>query len=440
MLYLFYELNHAAAMPWRAAAACSRVLWQTPANPFAATQVARSMAASLELFERLTRRYDKPEFGIDSTVVDGQKLPVVTETVWQRPFCRLLHFRKPEGPKQPKLLLVAPLSGHFATLLRDTVKEMLPHADVYVTDWEDASQVPASKGLFDLDDYIDYLFDMLAWLDEPVHVMAVCQPAVPVLAAVSLMSQRDDPLVPKSMILMGGPIDTRRNPTMVNEVALSRGLDWLARHAIVPVPFPNPGHGRDVYPGFLQLAGFTSMNLDRHMDAHREMYWHLVHDDHEPAEKHRQFYDEFLSVLDMTAEYYLQTVEEVFIRHALPNGTFTHRGEPVDPAAITRTALMTVEGEHDDISGVGQTEAAHDLCRNIPEARKRHHLQEGAGHYGVFNGRRFRTEIVPRIVEFIRASETAEPISSGGKPSSAEPPRTFMARLAAGRQLAAKAG
>ena len=423
MLYLFYELNHAAAMPWRAAAACSRVLWQTPANPFAATQVARSMAASLELFERLTRRYDKPEFGIRSTVVDGQKLPVVTETVWQRPFCRLLHFRKPEGPKQPKLLLVAPLSGHFATLLRDTVKEMLPHADVYVTDWEDASQVPASKGLFDLDDYIDYLFDMLAWLDEPVHVMAVCQPAVPVLAAVSLMSQRDDPLVPKSMILMGGPIDTRRNPTVVNEVALSRGLDWLSRHAIVPVPFPNPGHGRDVYPGFLQLAGFTSMNLDRHMDAHREMYWHLVHDDHEPAEKHRQFYDEFLSVLDMTAEYYLQTVEEVFIRHALPNGTFTHRGEPVDPAAITRTALMTVEGEHDDISGVGQTEAAHDLCRNIPEARKRHHLQEGAGHYGVFNGRRFRTEIVPRIVEFIRASEA--PVAP--KPAQHSP--TVMARL-----------
>jgi poly(3-hydroxybutyrate) depolymerase len=423
MMYLFYELNHAAAMPWRAAAACGRVLWQTPVNPFAATHVARSMAASLELFERLTRRYDKPEFGIDSTVVNGQKLPVVTETVWQRPFCRLLHFRKTQGPKQPKLLLVAPLSGHFATLLRDTVKEMLPHADVYITDWEDASQVPASKGLFDLDDYIDYLFDMLAWLDEPVHVMAVCQPAVPVLAAVSLMSQRDDPLVPKSMILMGGPIDTRRNPTVVNEVALSRGLDWLSRHAIVPVPFPNPGHGRDVYPGFLQLAGFTSMNLDRHMDAHREMYWHLVHDDHEPAEKHRQFYDEFLSVLDLTAEYYLQTVEEVFIRHSLPNGTFTHRGEPVDPAAITTTALMTVEGEHDDISGVGQTEAAHDLCRNIPEARRRHHLQEGAGHYGVFNGRRFRTEIVPRIVEFIRASEA--PVAA--KPAQHSP--TVMARL-----------
>jgi poly(3-hydroxybutyrate) depolymerase len=245
---------------------------------------------------------------------------------------------------------------------------------------------------------------MLAWFAEPVHVMAVCQPAVPVLAAVSLMSQRNDPNVPRSMILMGGPIDTRRNPTAVNDMALSRGLDWLSRHAIVPVPFPNPGHGRDVYPGFLQLAGFTTMNLDRHMDAHREMFWHLVHDDHEPAEKHRQFYDEFLSVLDLTAEYYLQTVEEVFIRHALPNGTFTHRGARVDPAAITTTALMTVEGEHDDISGVGQTEAAHDLCRNIPESRKRHHLQAGAGHYGVFNGRRFRTEIVPRIVAFIAAA------------------------------------
>jgi poly(3-hydroxybutyrate) depolymerase len=411
MLYYFYELNHAAAMPWRAAASAGRMLWQASANPFASTHMARSVAASLELFERLTRRYDKPEFGIDSTVVDGRTVPVSIETVWQRPFCKLLHFRKSEdrlnGKRQPKLLLVAPLSGHFATLLRGTVEEMLPHADVYITDWEDASQVPADKGLFDLDDYIDYLFDMMAWLGEPVHVMAVCQPAVPVLAAVSLMSQRNDPNVPLSMVLIGGPIDTRRNPTVVNDMALERGLDWLSRHAIVRVPFPNRGHGREVYPGFLQLAGFTNMNLDRHMDAHREMYWHLVHDDHEPAEKHREFYDEFLSVLDLTAEYYLQTVDEVFIRHALPNGTFTHRGDRVDPAAITRTALMTVEGEHDDISGLGQTEAAHDLCRNIPAARKRHHVQAGAGHYGVFNGRRFRTEIVPRIVAFIHASEAA---------------------------------
>jgi poly(3-hydroxybutyrate) depolymerase len=423
MLYFFYELNHAAAMPWRAAATASRMLWKMPANPFAATHMARSMAASLELFERLTRRYAKPAFGITATVMDGRSVPVVTETVWQRPFCRLLHFRKSQdqlngkaASPQPKVLLVAPLSGHFATLLRGTVEDMLPYADVYITDWEDASQVPADKGLFDLDDYIDYLFDMLAWLAEPVHVMAVCQPAVPVLAAVSLMSQRDDPLVPRSMTLMGGPIDTRLNPTVVNEMALSRGLDWLSRHAIVRVPFPNAGHGREVYPGFLQLAGFTTMNLDRHMDAHREMFWHLVHDDHEPAEKHRQFYDEFLSVLDLTAEYYLQTVEEVFIRHALPNGTFTHRGDPVDPAAITATALMTVEGEHDDISGVGQTEAAHALCRNIPEARKWHHLQEGAGHYGVFNGRRFRTEILPRIVEFIHACDAvAKPAKGAAK-------------------------
>jgi poly(3-hydroxybutyrate) depolymerase len=408
MLYFFYELNHAAAMPWRAAATCSRMLWRMPANPLAATHVGRTMAASLELFERLTRRYAKPEFAITSTVVGGRTVPVVAETVWRRPFCRLLHFRKSPtrfngkaGGAQPKLLLVAPLSGHYATLLRGTVEAMLPHADVYITDWEDASQVPLSQGPFDLDDYIDYLFEMMAWMAEPVHVMAVCQPAVPVLAAVALMSQRNDPLLPKSMILMGGPIDTRRNPTMVNDVALARGIDWLSRHAIVPVPMPNPGYGREVYPGFLQLAGFTTMNLDRHMDAHREMFWHLVHDDHEPAEKHRQFYDEFLSVLDMTAEYYLQTVEQVFIRHALPNGTFAHRGQVVEPAAITATALMTVEGEHDDISGVGQTEAAHDLCRNIPRARKRHHLQPGAGHYGVFNGHRFRTEIVPRIVEFI---------------------------------------
>jgi poly(3-hydroxybutyrate) depolymerase len=419
MLYYFYELNHAAAMPWRAAASAGRILWQASANPFASTHMARSVSASLELFERLTRRYAKPAIRhrlhrrrrphragqhrnrVAAPVLQTAALPQVA--------------RPSNGKPQPKLLLVAPLSGHFATLLRGTVEEMLPHADVYITDWEDASQVPADKGLFDLDDYIDYLFDMMAWLGEPVHVMAVCQPAVPVLAAVSLMSQRDDPNVPLSMVLIGGPIDTRRNPTVVNDMALERGLDWLSRHAIVPVPFPNRGHGREVYPGFLQLAGFTTMNLDRHMDAHREMYWHLVHDDHEPAEKHREFYDEFLSVLDLTAEYYLQTVDEVFIRHALPNGTFSHRGDRVDPAAITRTALMTVEGEHDDISGIGQTEAAHDLCRNIPEPRKRHYVQEGAGHYGVFNGRRFRTQIVPRIVEFMHASEAAVPVKANGK-------------------------
>jgi poly(3-hydroxybutyrate) depolymerase len=410
MLYYFYELNHAAAMPWRAAASCSRMLWRMPVNPFSTTHVGRSMAASLEMFERLTRRYGKPEFEVQTTIVDGRMVPVVTETVWQRPFCRLLHFRKSQShlegaaATQPKLLLVAPLSGHYATLLRGTVEAMLPHTDVYITDWEDASQVPLDKGTFNLEDYVDYLIEMLGWLGEPVHVMAVCQPAVPVLAAVSLMNQRNDPLAPLSMILMGGPIDTRRNPTVVNDMALSRGLDWLSRNAIVRVPMPNPGYRRDVYPGFLQLAGFTTMNLDRHMDAHKELFWHLVHDDHEPAEKHREFYDEYLSVMDLTAEFYLQTVEQVFIRHALPNGTFAHRGGLVEPAAITATALMTVEGERDDISGVGQTEAAHDLCRNIPKSRKRHHLQAGVGHYGVFNGYRFRTEIVPRIVKFIAST------------------------------------
>lgn len=406
MLYHLYEFNRAAVAPWRTVAKYGRFFWRAPVNPLAATHIGRSMAASLELFERMSRRYGKPAFGIAETSVNGRSVPVTVESVWRRPFCKLLHFRKDPAPaapiaRQPKLLIVAPLSGHYATLLRGTVQAMLPHADVYITDWQDARQVPLALGRFDLDDYIDYVIDMLAAIGEPAHVMAVCQPSVPVLAAVSLLNQRRDPAMPLSMILMGGPIDTRRNPTMVGELALKRGIEWLRRNVIVTVPYPHPGFMREVYPGFIQLTGFATMNLDRHVDAHIELFWHLVQGDGDSAAKHREFYDEYLSVMDMTAEYYLQTVEEVFIRHALPLGTFTHRGEPVDPEAIENTALMTVEGERDDISGVGQTEAAHALCRNIPAARRLHHLQPGVGHFGVFNGSRFRSEILPRIVEFV---------------------------------------
>jgi poly(3-hydroxybutyrate) depolymerase len=281
---------------------------------------------------------------------------------------------------------------------------MLPHADVYITDWVDAREVPVFQGSFDLDDYIDYVIDMLRVLGPKTHVMGVCQPSVPVLAAASILAAQNDPVAPASMILMGGPIDTRRNPTAVNALAVTKGIDWFRKNAVERVPFPNPGAMREVYPGFMQLTGFMTMNLDRHIDAHRDLYWHLVRGDGDSAEKHREFYDEYLSVMDLTAEFYLQTVEKVFIRHDLPKGTFTHRGVPVNPKAITRTALMTVEGEKDDISGVGQTQAAHDLAINIPAEKKRHHLQLGVGHYGVFNGGRFRTEIVPRLVDFIRAN------------------------------------
>ncbi|MFO0993742.1 MAG: polyhydroxyalkanoate depolymerase [Hyphomicrobiales bacterium] len=405
MLYQLYEMNHAAVAPWRVAAGLSRAFWRLPLNPFAGTGIGRSMEASLEVFERATRRYGKPAFGIDETIVNGEPVPVAERVVWHKPFCNLLHFSKPNAIlDEPTVLIVAPMSGHYATLLRGTVEAMLPHADVYITDWVDAREVPVFQGSFDLDDYIDYVIDMLRFLGPKTHVMGVCQPSVPVLAAVSILSAQDDPVVPASMILMGGPIDTRRNPTAVNALAVAKGIGWFRKNAIERVPFPNAGAMREVYPGFVQLTGFMTMNLDRHIDAHRDLYWHLVRGDGDSAEKHREFYDEYLSVMDLTAEFYLQTVEKVFIRHDLPKGTFTHRGVPVNPKAITKTALMTVEGEKDDISGVGQTQAAHDLAVNIPPEKKRHHLQLGVGHYGVFNGGRFRSDIVPRLVDFIRAN------------------------------------
>ncbi|QIG48667.1 polyhydroxyalkanoate depolymerase [Nordella sp. HKS 07] len=406
MLYYLYEMNHAAIAPWRAAADTANFFWKNPGNPFAQTYMGRSMAASLDLFERVTRRYGKPSFGIDYTVVAGDEVPVVEERVFDKTFCSLIHFSKSWADEktkvaQPKLLIVAPMSGHYATLLRGTVEAMLPHADVYITDWVDARQVPLSSGAFDLDDYIDYVIEMLQFLGPDTHVMGVCQPSVPVLAAIALMAKRQDPNQPKSMILMGGPIDTRRNPTVVNRLAVARGVDWFRKNAVVKVPFPHPGALRDVYPGFLQLTGFMTMNLDRHMNAHRELFWHLIEGDGDAADKHTDFYDEYLSVMDLTAEFYLQTVEKVFVNHELPRGIFRHRGELVDPAAITRTALMTIEGERDDISGVGQTEAAHDLCSSLASEKKLHLLQRGVGHYGVFNGSRFRADAVPRIVDFI---------------------------------------
>lgn len=407
MLYMMYEMNHAAMAPLRMAAKYGHHFWTNSANPVADTELGRSYTASLEMFERLTRRYGKPEFCITATEVDGKTCAVQENVVWEKPFCRLLHFKRrfstaPKDTRQhQKILIVAPMSGHYATLLRGTVESMLPHGDVYITDWVDARDVPTSKGSFDLDDYIDYVIEMIQHLGENVHVMAVCQPTVPVLAAISLMHQRKDKLLPASMILMGGPIDTRRNPTTVNELATERGTDWFKRHVIVRVPFPNAGFMRRVYPGFLQLSGFMTMNLDRHLDAHRELFRHLIEGDGDSAEKHEEFYDEYLSVMDLTAEFYLQTVDKVFVKQALPKGEFTYRDQLIAPAAITQTALMTVEGERDDISGIGQSEAAHELCTSLPEDMRDHHLQKKVGHYGVFNGSRFRAHIVPRLVAFM---------------------------------------
>ncbi len=409
MLYQMFEMQHAAFAPWRMAARAGAEFWLTGSHPFGDTTISRQAAASLQMFERLTRRYTKPTFDIDHVTV-GDKLVDVEEIVdWQKPFCRLLHFKKLDAALegQKKLLIVAPMSGHFATLLRNTVEGMLPHFDVYITDWVDARHVPVQAGNFDLDDYTDYVIEMMHHLGERATVMAVCQPSVPVLVAVSLMNKRQDPLVPSSMILMGGPVDTRQNPTGVNKLAQEKGEDWFRTHMITVVPQPHLGSSRKVYPGFLQLAAFISMNASRHATAHRDLYWHLVEGDVVSADKVRDFYDEYMSVMDLTAEFYLQTLERVFINQRLAKGTYHYRGELVTPAEISETALLTIEGERDDITGPGQTQAAHKLCASLPDTMKSDHVQKGVGHYGVFSGRRFLAEVVPVINTFVQSHSKA---------------------------------
>ncbi|MBV1707619.1 MAG: polyhydroxyalkanoate depolymerase [Hyphomicrobiales bacterium] len=422
--YSMYEMTMMSLAPARAWSDATKFIFKNPANPLSHTSMGRKIAAGAEMFERMTRRYGKPAFDLNSTLVAGERVEVREDIVWQKPFCRLIHFARDRDvtrPPQPKLLIVAPLSGHYATLLRGTVEAFLPHYEVYITDWQDARTVPMMMGSFDLDDYIDYLIEISQLLHGEalpgigLHTLGVCQPSVPLIAAVALMEAAGDKAAPLSMTLMGGPIDTRRSPTAVNKLAQERGTEWFTDNCIQTVPFPQPGMGRPVYPGFLQLSGFMAMNYDRHVDAHRDMFQHLVQGDGDLAEKHREFYDEYLAVMDLTAEYYLQTVATVFVDHALPKGKMKHRGKLVDLKAIRRCGLLTVEGEKDDISGVGQTEAAHDLCPNIPAERKAHHLQLGVGHYGVFNGSRFRAEIVPRINDFISTIAQQRPGKSGKK-------------------------
>jgi poly(3-hydroxybutyrate) depolymerase len=407
--YYWYELQHAALGPIRAAVDATRLFYRNPVNPLTHTTFGKSVAAGCEMFERVTRRYGKPDWNIPPLKIDGEQVAIHPHVVWERPFCKLVHFEHalPDSYRShPKVLMVAPMSGHYATLLRGTVEAFLPKHDVYITDWVDARMVAMSEGGFDLDDYIDYLISILHYLGGDTHVIAVCQPSVPVLASVSLMEARNDPYAPVTMVLMGGPIDTRVNPTAVSALAERRGLEWFRRNVITKVPFPNPGMMRDVYPGFLQISGFMGMNLDRHLGAHHDMFMHLVRGDGDSAQKHREFYDEYLAVMDLAAEFYLQTVKTVFIEHALPKGTMMHRRTPVDPSRIRNAALLTIEGEKDDISGVGQTEAAHRLCTGIPAERKAHYLQQGVGHYGVFNGSRFRAEIAPRIADFIASNNS----------------------------------
>ncbi|MEO3433975.1 polyhydroxyalkanoate depolymerase [Inquilinus sp. CAU 1745] len=408
MLYHFYELQHAAVAPARIFADHGQHLLRSPFNPFSYTLPGRALAAGLDLFEQTTRRYDKPGFGLDATVMEGREVAVEEEIVLRKTFGQLKHFRRAtRRPRDPRLLIVAPMSGHYATLLRGTVEAMLPDHDVYITDWRDAREVPLHHGSFDLDDYVDYVIDFLRFLGPDTHVMAVCQPAVPVMGAVSLMAADKDPATPASMVLMGGPIDTRRSPTAVNRLAEENSLGWFEVNVVSRVPPPHMGAFRRVYPGFMQLAGFMQMNLGRHIDAHWQMFNHLVQGDEESAASKRAFYEEYRSVMDLTAEFYLQTIKVVFQDHALPKGEWVSRGRKVDPSSIANTAVMTVEGENDDISGLGQTRAAHDLLTGLPDAMKRHYEQKAVGHYGIFNGRKWRNQISPRVKAFIREHHKA---------------------------------
>ncbi|MCK9509784.1 MAG: polyhydroxyalkanoate depolymerase [Pigmentiphaga sp.] len=405
MLYLLQDLQRSWLSPMAAFANVGVQVFSNPYSPLAYTPLSRRIAANYELFYRLGKTYEKPDWGLTETQVDGQTVAVTPETALDLPFCKLIHFRRElpaERAADPRLLIVAPMSGHHATLLRDTVRALLPSHDIYITDWVDARMVSLSHGPFSLDDYVDYVRRCLQHLGSGVHVMAVCQPTVPVLAAVSLMAAHNDPCRPRSMIMMGGPIDPRCSPTQVNSLAVTKPFSWFENNLIHRVPPRYPGAGRLVYPGFLQHAGFVSMNPDRHLQSHHDFYQHLVQGDQNDAEAHRRFYDEYNAVLDMPAEFYLDTIRIVFQEYRLPLGTWEVRGEKVDPSQIRDVALFTIEGELDDISGLGQTEAAQRLCHNIPEADRRHFIAEKCGHYGIFSGRRWRETISPQITAFIR--------------------------------------
>jgi len=376
----------------RWSATVAQAVFGSPLNPLHYTLPGRMIAASADVFTNVTKRRGKPEWGIDA------KMDVIDE----RPFCRLVRFSRDRGYDVPQILMVAALSGHYATLMRGTIEALIGEHDVYVTDWADAKQVPLDRGSFDLDEYISYTIDYLRMLGPDVHVMAVCQPAPAVLAAVALMAAHDDPAQPRTMTIMAGPVDVRVNPNKAAKLAEKLSLDFFERNIITKVPPYYPGAGRRVYPGLVQLGAFISMNAKRHMNAHISMYNELVRGDGEAAGVRAKFYDEYLSVMDVTAEYFLTTVEQVFIKHALPRGTLTWRGERVDLAAIRHTALLTVEGELDDLCSPGMTVAAQSLCSSLTAAQRDHLLQPGVGHYGVFNGRRFREEIMPRISRFMR--------------------------------------
>lgn len=408
MLYQLYDVYQASLTPARIGAEVLKNSMQNPFMPASYTLFGRTMAAGAEMFERATRRFGKPEFELPETIIDGKRVEVMEQDVLIKPFCTLMRFKRRTRRKDPKVLIVAPISGHHATLLRGTVEALLPHHDVYITDWEDARQVPLSAGRFNLDDYVAYLLEFIRMLGPDVHLIAVCQPTVPVFTAVALMNAWNDPKSPATMTLMGGPIDPRVSKTAVTELAEQKPISWFEQTVCTDVPWYYPGAYRKVYPGFVQLSGFMSMNLDRHVGSHMQFFQHLVQGDGDNADRHRKFYNEYLAVMDLPAEFYLQTVEMIFQKHLLPKREMkwkdpaTGQLHDVDPWTIKQTAMFTIEGELDDISARGQTYAAHGLCKNLPAAKQFHLMQEGVGHYGIFNGQKWRKNIMPTVRNFIR--------------------------------------
>ncbi|MFJ3058508.1 polyhydroxyalkanoate depolymerase [Herbaspirillum sp. NPDC087042] len=409
MLYQLHEFNRAFLNPMMQWAETSAKLFSDPVSPLAHTPFSQRIAAGYELLYRLSKEYEKPGFNIGTVEVEGKPIGIVEEVVESKPFCRLIHFKKDLAARQaaalhqPTVLVVAPLSGHHSTLLRETVRALLKEHDVYITDWTDARMVPVEQGSFHLHDYVYYVQDFIRFLDTDVHVISVCQPTVPVLAAISLMASANDPHLPKTMTMMGGPIDARKSPTSVNDLATEKPYSWFENTVIYSVPANYPGFGRKVYPGFLQHAGFVAMNPRRHAQSHWDFYMHLRDGDDASAEEHRKFYDEYNAVLDMPAEFYLETIKVVFQDFNLARGTWELEGKAVRPQDIKSVALFTIEGELDDISGSGQTEAAQELCSSIPKSRKQHFTVPKAGHYGIFSGRRWREVVCPKIGEFIRS-------------------------------------
>ena len=405
MLYNAYEIQRSLLAGASTLANIGAGWMQNPANPFSYGQMGPVVASALDVFAHASAPRGKPSFDLGSIMVEGRNVAVTEEIILQKPFGQLRRFRREGIEGGPRLLIVAPMSGHYATLLRGTVERMLPGHDVYITDWRDAKLVPLSDGRFDLDDYIDYLIEFLGAVGPGAHMLAVCQPSVPCYAAVAAMSADEHPALPKTLTMMGGPVDTREAPTSVNSMATQRPHSWFQNNVIATVPYQYPGAGREVYPGFLQLAGFMTMNLGDHLDSHWGMFKHLVAGDGESADVTKDFYEEYRSVCDMTAEFYLQTVDAVFQRHLLPRGELHHRGKRVDPAAITEVAILAIEGERDDISGLGQTKAALTISTALPDKLKKYHFAKDVGHYGIFNGRKWREQIAPVVEEWIAAHD-----------------------------------